>query len=416
MDIYVLNEQFESVKVIDDYISLTWTERYMKPGDFSLEVHAKDLIKYNLRPGYFLWKRDSDTLMCIEYVRLQTDSVEGNSILVKGRSLESYLDRRILTGKVIFEDVPVSSAVTQIFNDNVISPTDEYRKAPLTMENFPEDASTDLFSGSYQGETIADVLSEICETFGYGYWLRYINETYHFRLYKGIDRSWDQDENPWVVYSPKLDTLLTSEFVFDDSERANSFVICGEEQCQTINPTNGVVFDWPQMWISTDENHTGWDRREAFIDGSGISRWQGDYTFGYGNLGDPRPAEYVTHGWKKLGDITYKRLLLLKTEEVRKEAKNSTLKFEASGDHNIQWNLGEDMLLGDIVQMINEYGIGAKCRITEIIFSHDRNGLKIYPTFKALDDTIGTGGITWPLPSASTTRSTMIGCTTRPNL
>ena len=415
MDIYVLNEQFESVKVIDDYISLVWTERYAKPGDFSLEVHAKDLAKYRLVPGYYLWRKETTVLMCIEYIRLNTDSQDGNTILVKGRSMESYLDRRVCIEKVTFDETVVRVVLEEILGRNILDPKDSFRQAPMTVEEFPPETETDTFSGDFQGETVQDVLEEICGTLGYGYSLtmNLTTRVPHFRFFKGTDRSWAQTENPWVVYSPKLDTLLTSEFVIDYSESSTSFIICGEEASQTINPTTEEVFDWPQVWIATDDDSTGWDRREEFIDASSVSRWSGDYIFG---TFEPKKPEDVTHGWKKLPLSWYVSLLMSKTEAVRMEEKESVLKFEATGDHNVQWHLNEDMFLGDIVQVINEYGVGARCRISETTLSHDRNGLKFYPTFQALEDSIGIGGITWPSPSASTTRSTMIGCTTQPNL
>lgn len=415
MDIYVLNDQFESVKVIDDYISLVWTERYAKPGEFSLEVHAKDLARYMLVPGYYLWRKETSVVMCIEYIRLNTDSRDGNTVIAKGRSMESYLDRRVVMEKLTFDETVVRVVLETILNRNILRPSDSYRSAPMTVADFPPEVETDTFSGDFQGETVGDVLDEICESLGYGYSLIMNIQTGvpHFRFFKGADRSWAQDKNPWVVYSPKLDTLLTSEFVLDQSESGTAFVICGEEECQTINPSTGDVFDWPQVWVSTDDDSTGWNRREVFIDGSGISRWQGDYILG---TFEPKKPEDVTHGWKKLPEAWYRNLLLQRTKQVREETKQNTLKFEATGDHNVQWYLNEDIFLGDIVQVVNEYGVGARCRITETTLSHDRNGLKFYPTFKALEDTIGIGGITWPSPSASTTRSTMIGCTTRPNL
>lgn len=415
MDLYVLNKVFESVKVIDDYISLVWTERYAKPGEFSLEVHAEDLIKYQLIPGYYLWRKDTNIVMCIEYVRLNTDSVDGNTILVKGRSMESFLDRRVVMEGLTFDGTIVEVVLNTIFDKNVLSPVDSFRKAKLKILEYPPEVKTDKFTAEFKGETILDVLEELCDVLGYGFSVTMGTtvEEPVFRFYKGIDRSWDQDKNPWVVYSPKLETLLTSEFVFDQTDSATSFVICGEEASQTIVPSTGEVLDWPQIWVSTKDENVGWFRRERFIDGSGISRWQGDYIFGTFEEKDPSA---VTHGWKKLPADFYKRLLLYKTQEEQEELKQNTLKFEATGDHNVQWRLGEDMLLGDIVQVINEYGIGARCRIVETTLSHDRNGIKYYPTFHALDDTIKTGGITWPLPSASTTRSTMIGCTTQPNL
>ena len=43
--------------------------------------------------------------------------------------------------------------------------------------------------------------------------------------------------------------------------------------------------------------------------------------------------------------------------------------------------LNKDYFLGDIVQVINEYGISATPRIIEIIESEDENGTSVVPTF-----------------------------------
>lgn len=43
--------------------------------------------------------------------------------------------------------------------------------------------------------------------------------------------------------------------------------------------------------------------------------------------------------------------------------------------------MNEDYFLGDVVQVINEYGISAAPRIVEIIESEDENGKSTVPTF-----------------------------------
>ena len=40
MNVYVLNRSFQTVALIDDYISLIWTQRYNKRGDFEIMVKA----------------------------------------------------------------------------------------------------------------------------------------------------------------------------------------------------------------------------------------------------------------------------------------------------------------------------------------------------------------------------------------
>ena len=44
MDIYVLNDNFERVGIIDGYTSIIWTIRYYEPGDFELYLAADNNI------------------------------------------------------------------------------------------------------------------------------------------------------------------------------------------------------------------------------------------------------------------------------------------------------------------------------------------------------------------------------------
>lgn len=54
-------------------------------------------------------------------------------------------------------------------------------------------------------------------------------------------------------------------------------------------------------------------------------------------------------------------------------------------------NLGEailtafDFFLGDMVQIVNEYGIEGKARVTEFIRSQSKEGLDSYPTFVTVE-------------------------------
>lgn len=412
MNILLLNKQFETIRVIDDYISLVWTVRYAAPGDFSMEIGGYDLRKYGIKPGYFLYKTDVKQYMVINYIRLKTDSENGGTILLKGRSFESYLSRRICAGNILYEGTKVSAAIRTLIEFNITNPTDVSRKADLDIAEFPQSADQNTYYGTLRGETVEQVIEDMCEAYGYGYSMTLQdNGRFRFRLYEGKDRSYAQDKLPWYTFSPKFNNLLQSEFVYDDSEYATGYVICGEVESQTINPTTGAVYNWPQVWLSTtDENILGWDRKEKFIDGSGISRWQGDWMFD--EIGTPRPSEYVTHGWKKLNERLYKQLLLMKTEEERSYTGDS-LKFDGEADTNIQWRLNEDVFLGDIVQVINEYGISARCRITEIVWSSDASGIKFYPTFEFVVPKEGYG-IEWLPPLESNTRSSVILCTTKP--
>lgn len=46
---------------------------------------------------------------------------------------------------------------------------------------------------------------------------------------------------------------------------------------------------------------------------------------------------------------------------------------------------GKDFVKGDLVQIVNEYGMESKVRVSEIMRVQDTNGYSMYPTFQVLE-------------------------------
>mgnify|MGYP002731915666 FL=1 len=58
MELYILNQTFQRVAVIDQYSSLIWTRRYWDVGDFELYIPADpDLLQY-LQIGFYVFRED----------------------------------------------------------------------------------------------------------------------------------------------------------------------------------------------------------------------------------------------------------------------------------------------------------------------------------------------------------------------
>lgn len=96
MDIYVYNSNLERIGLIDVYQSLIWTKRYYQLGDFELYIPASTGLFEILQKDNILVREDDDSLMVIEHIEITTDVETGNYIIVSGRSIESYLSRRIV--------------------------------------------------------------------------------------------------------------------------------------------------------------------------------------------------------------------------------------------------------------------------------------------------------------------------------
>ena len=94
MDIYVLDEDFAEVEVIDGYMSLVWTERFDENGDFELQIAPSEKVRHSLKEGTVLSIPESNRMMVVEEIAEKV--VEDELILeIKGPSFESILDNRV---------------------------------------------------------------------------------------------------------------------------------------------------------------------------------------------------------------------------------------------------------------------------------------------------------------------------------
>lgn len=351
MELFVLNADFESIAVIDTYESMIWTDRYNAYGDFEIYFAMDEsLLKY-IKEDYYLWLKESDHSMIIEDIKIDADTEEGNRLIVTGRSLESILERRIIWGQRIFSG-NLQNAIQTMLNENIISPSVADRK----IANFIFVPSTDskitslTIDNQYTGDDLYTVIKGLCEENNIGFKIVLTDDNqFAFSLYAGADRSYDQTENPYVVFSPNFENIINSNYFSSKAGYRNVTLVAGEGEGASRKTT--VV-----------GSASGLDRRELFTDARDISSDTED-----GTLSD---AEYIaqlrTKGLKNLADHMI------------------TTAFEGEVEVTRLFKYGEDFFIGDIVQIANEYGNENSAYISELIISNSDEGLSIYPTFKTI--------------------------------
>lgn len=351
MELFVLNADFESIAVIDTYESMIWTDRYNAYGDFEIYFAMDESLLEYIKEDYYLWLKDSEHSMIIEDIKIDADTEEGNRLIVTGRSLESILERRIIWGQRIFSG-NLQNAIQTMLNENIISPSVADRK----IANFIFVPSTDskitslTIDNQYTGDDLYTVIKGLCEENNIGFKIVLTDDNqFAFSLYAGADRSYDQTENPYVVFSPNFENIINSNYFSSKAGYRNVTLVAGEGEGASRKTT--VV-----------GAASGLDRRELFTDARDISSDTED-----GTLSD---AEYIaqlrTKGLKNLADHMI------------------TTAFEGEVEVTRLFNYGEDFFIGDIVQIANEYGNENSAYISELIISNSDEGLSIYPTFKTI--------------------------------
>lgn len=348
MLLVVLNKNFENVGIVDEYKSLIWTERYYECGDFQLEVPATSYMISLLSQDYYLYSSETDVLMIIEEIQINTDVESGNYLLVSGRSLESILDRRIIWNQTVLSG-NVESCVKKLITENIISPKNSDRK----IANFKFKNSTDAvvrneyLEAQFTGDNLYDAICKICQTYEFGFRITLEGTNFVFQLYYGADRSYAQKKLPYIVYSPKFDNIISSDYLESKKNYKNVTLVAGEgegaeQKTKAVGKAKGI------------------DRRELYTEAKDISTRVDSET----ELTEEEYyAQLEERGYEELSDY------------------QEMISFDAEIDYDTNFIYGQNYLIGDIVQIVNEYGIEARSRVIEYIRSHDESGSKAYPTF-----------------------------------
>lgn len=351
MNLLILDTAFNPVGIIDAFKSMIWVDRYQEAGDFELYVPASAKMIDLLRIDYYIWFNDSDHTMIIEDLELSSDVEQGNFIIVTGRSLESILGRRIVWKQTILKG-NFQDAIEKLLNDNIINPEVLDRR----IENFKFDRTDDKYicnlkiDTQYTGDNIYDIITTNCEENNIGFKIVLNdNNEFVFRLYKGLDRSYDQLINPYVSFSPQLENIINSNFYTSNANLKTVTLVSGEGEGASRKTT--VV-----------GGGSGLERRELFSDARDISS-----DTETGTLPDDAYLDLLkSRGLKNLAEYTKKEV------------------FEGEVNTTNLFKYGVDFFIGDIIQIANEYGNEGVAYISEIIYSMSDDGITIYPTFKVI--------------------------------
>ncbi len=388
MELYVLDDDRNQIAIIDDYKSLIWAKRYSAYGDCELYLRATHEHFTALQKGYYLERSDDDMICRIESIELDTDAENGDYLIVTGYDVRKILNQRIIRDTITFEGL-AENFIRKIITANVTNPSVAARK----IEEITLGASngfTEPWEEQVTFDRAFDKIEEVCQALGWGSrMLLRADGKFVFNVYRGIDRSYDQSENDFVVFSPEFDNISSSKYVSDSTSLVTVAVVGGagegvDRAIQTVGTASGI------------------NRHEAFIDAKDVSRdieysvlietypggtmevdnvtvyykWNGNRIAILDHVANPSKATLL--------DIVYLPMLNGKGEETIADNSGS-VSFEGDIETLIQFHYKEDFDVGDIVTIQNEYGLGANARIVEVIETFDENGHTVTPTFEYKD-------------------------------
>lgn len=368
--VYILDENFESVGVIDEYYSLIWTTRFRGAGEVQFELPAtKSNVALLPLGAYLQLPSDPETLMVVETITTTSSFEEGNKLIISGHSLEAILGQRVADRINVALDANPVTIVKGLLNDNAVNSSNIKRNIPnLKLGTMLEDAIEDDQKVTYavDGQNVYDVIDELLNYVDIGWKIRFVEKTkeWIFDTYRGQRRTYDQTDNPWVVFSPSYDNLISSNFVANALTKYNTVRYKGTEAYYDDGrKLRDQIRD--ELW-NTDSEPSGLARREIFLDDS--TGWQNPES----STGELYSEEEMKKLLKSNAEVALK-------DSIEKDG------FDGEVDTVRQFTYGVDFEIGDICQMSTEYGIDATVRVEEVVQSMDGEGYKLVPTFIVMD-------------------------------
>lgn len=358
---FILNQSFETVYYISHYESILWVDRYDECGDFEIICPPSyELLQYAQQDNY-IWSSNSNKLMIIEKIEMNYDTDEGIKWKISGRSLESILDRRIFLYKTVVTK-NLEDSIRQILDVSFIKPVDTTRKFDSLIFEYSHNAEINKVEVDYEfekGTDLLEAITEMVQNAGLGFQIT-LNDSnqFIFKITVGTDRSYDQDSNPWIIFSPKFNNLTTNSFSSDGGKDYRNFIYC-----------EGEAYNGAEAKQITYGSTTGLARREYYESASDIRHETSDIN---GTKTTLTEDQYMAQLNQRASDV-YKK-------------NNKAVQVDSEVEAKVNNVYGKDYFIGDIVQVEDSLGFTGKVRVSEFITSYSTSGMEMYPTFTGIEE------------------------------
>lgn len=366
MDLLTLDANNQPAKLIENYDSLIWAERYNSIDDFQIETGLVDEFLTLLPEGTILTLRESNVPMIVETHLIERKKNTPQKLTIKGRGYDSILDRRVsiqsvsaLTGTNgwnVNAKTPSDVAhfiIVEICVNGIISAADIF---PAAKVQFPTPADYLTSSGPTKAFTVhrGQLLETVIEL---------------LQAEAGLDTTTDPD-TPAVV----------------------------PHGIRAVRPNSAGTAIAIEIYTGTDKSASVYfdATRDMLDDGVYLFSKVGDANTAYGVIGanaatmfegavEPtglnRKAILVDESTSTIADVT----ILRNEMSLALTAAHETAIFDGSLNQDLSpYVFGVDYQLGDIVKLVGDYGLTSNARVTEYIRSEDASGVKSYPTLSAI--------------------------------
>lgn len=350
--------------IIDEFQSLIWHTCYNSSGDFEIYAPLNENNSALLKIGNFVTRSDRvnsttdnpvsypmNDIGIIESVEKSFDSQMGYMITASGRMADSILDRRIIVkfdSKGKPNPTTLLGNVQEQINSMIGTQLTGDRNIPL-IRNFATLLKSNVTFTDERQVTYDNLLTYIQNTlqeFNLGIRGQLWNDVIRIEQYDGRETD--------LIFSTEYDNLVSCSYAVNEQNLKTTALVGGE----------GEGIDRAIKWVN--EDITGYDRRELFVDDTTLTK---KYTDDNGT-----EQTYTDEQFQNM----------LKERGSLELSKNQTT-VNVDGQLNITSSgveFRKDFYLGDVVTVRdNIIGIEVRVRILEITEVQDSDGYTIEMVF-----------------------------------
>lgn len=238
-ELVVMDANFEALLTFDDFESLIWVRKYYEVGTFELHCSAEYLPE--LLEGEYLYCADLPELGVLESVRYER---EGWRAVVTGRFAESLLHDRVIleTGTGVRT---ATDWVRKWLGENATGPADAARRILRLMLAEGVESTAAAAAEDVRGKSLLESVCSMLKTEEMGLRVRYDPrvDTLTAEIWRGKDRTENQNENTLAIFSDEDETANTESYTRNRQALRNFAYVCdGEKQetLVTVDKTDGV--------------------------------------------------------------------------------------------------------------------------------------------------------------------------------
>ncbi len=251
MELLGLDAGFRPVKALV-CINIQWNRRYYEAGDFQLQLRAAD---WDTAVAYVYTRERPETGM-VEKIETE-HNVKGDFVLVSGFFLEGMLNWKAIYPRCQaagnLADECRALAAAYLADTGVTVPA----AAPLGA-----DAAFDA-----EGDLLGDVTYGLLRLQELGQRIRldFRTGTLFYEVWRGLDRSQSQSENPYAVFSRGFGTVDTLTLTRDSSDYRNYAVAVYDGGALTVDVRADLAEPLRVLYVDTGLAAEEGQTQEAFL-------------------------------------------------------------------------------------------------------------------------------------------------------